>query len=63
MGKIKTSTQIAATPTLYGDDAKRLLASLEAPTERAKVNGKKLIKFFESGKWELKEVIRFTKER
>lgn len=49
------ATQIAATPTLTGDDAKRLLDSLEKPTERSKRNGEKLLEFFE--KLEQTEVV------
>lgn len=43
------ATQIAATPTLKGQDAKRLLDSLNyQPTENSRKNGQKLIAFFQN---------------
>ncbi|MNW28320.1 hypothetical protein D3C74_51430 [compost metagenome] len=42
-----STTQLAATPVLYGDDAKRLLESLKSKTTtRSRKNSKKLAQFF-----------------
>ncbi|WP_238653545.1 hypothetical protein [Paenibacillus piscarius] len=42
------ATQMAATPTLDGRDAERLLESLKIkPTARSKANAKKLAQYFE----------------
>lgn len=42
-------TQLASTPTLEGEDAKRLLDSLQnKPTERSRDNAKKLKEHFAS---------------
>ena len=42
------ATQIAATPTLKGNDVKRLLDSLKIkPTEKSNENGKKLMDYFD----------------
>lgn len=39
---------MAATPTLYGEDAKRVTESLQhKPTEKSKENTKKLIEYFD----------------
>lgn len=41
-------TQIAVTPTVYGNEAKEILAeSKTKQSERAKENGKKLVDFFD----------------
>lgn len=43
------ATQMAATPTLKGKDAKRLLDSLKStPSVQSKQNGRKLIEFFKA---------------
>ncbi|MHB0943231.1 hypothetical protein ACYCSU_16410 [Paenibacillus sp. ALE1] len=45
----KMATQMAATPTLYGRDAQRLLKSLEnKPTEKSRQNALKLREYFKS---------------
>lgn len=42
-----SKTQLAATPTLIGSDAQRLLQSLNTkPTEQSRVNARKLAEFF-----------------
>jgi hypothetical protein len=47
--RINMATQIAATPTLTGNDAKRLLNSLKKkPSVTAKKNAEELVTFFES---------------
>jgi hypothetical protein len=46
-GGRKMATQMAATPTLNGRDAQRLLDSLKIkPTARSKANAKKLAQYF-----------------
>jgi hypothetical protein len=43
-----SKTQMAATPTLYGEDAERLIESLKnKPTEKSRENAKKLIEYFD----------------
>lgn len=43
----KSKTQLAATPTLHGEDARRLLNSVRnKPTQRSIENRKKLINYF-----------------
>ncbi|KAF6630484.1 hypothetical protein [Paenibacillus polymyxa] len=53
MGKRKKgklmATQIAATPTLRGNDAKKLIHSLKKkPTARSNRNGQALVDFFKA---------------
>lgn len=46
--KLKMMTQIAATPTLYGEEAKKVIMEANTtPSEKAKENGEKLINYFE----------------
>ncbi|MBD8839437.1 hypothetical protein IFU39_16615 [Paenibacillus sp. CFBP 13594] len=46
--EVKMKTQMASTPTLEGEDAKRLLDSLQIkPTERSKENAMRLKEYFE----------------
>lgn len=41
------ATQIAATPILYGSEAKRVLSEVKvAPSSKAKENAKKLLEYF-----------------
>ncbi|WP_433943756.1 hypothetical protein [Paenibacillus sp. SN-8-1] len=48
-GGRKMATQMAATPTLEGRDAQRLLESLkQKPTDRSKQNAKNLINYFKA---------------
>lgn len=43
------ATQLAATPTLRGKDAEKLLNSLnKKPTENSKKNGERLVNFFKA---------------
>ncbi|MEK3792510.1 hypothetical protein MKX42_12355 [Paenibacillus sp. FSL R7-0204] len=47
-GGRKMATQMAATPTLDGRDAERLIESLKIkPTARSRANAKKLAQYFE----------------
>lgn len=46
-GKKRMATQMAATPTLEGKDAQRLLDSLKMQTtEKSRKNAKKLMEYF-----------------
>ena len=48
-GVVRMATQIAATPIVYGVEARKILKEAQTkPTERAKENGKKLMEFFNS---------------
>lgn len=48
-GKRRMATQIAATPTLKGEDARRLLDSLaKKPSQESRKNGQDLINYFKS---------------
>lgn len=48
-GGRKMATQMAATPTLEGRDAQRLIDSLKhKPTQRSKQNAKKLADYFKN---------------
>lgn len=43
-----SKTQMAATPTLYGEDAKRVIESLKhKPSEKSRENARKLIEYFD----------------
>jgi hypothetical protein len=45
--KRKMATQLAPTPTYYGEDAKKILASAKKkPSELSKKNGQKLVEYF-----------------
>ncbi|WP_154696563.1 hypothetical protein [Clostridium botulinum] len=45
--KLKITTQIAATPTLYGEEAKKVIMEAKTiPSEKAKENGQKLLNYF-----------------
>ncbi|NFH40668.1 hypothetical protein [Clostridium sporogenes] len=49
--KLKMTTQIAATPILYGEEAKKVIMEAKTtPSEKAKENGKKLMNYFEKFK-------------
>lgn len=42
------TTQIAATPTLYGEEARKVIEEIKImPTEKPKRNAKKLLEYFE----------------
>ncbi|HBJ2614377.1 TPA: hypothetical protein LA742_002869 [Clostridium botulinum] len=46
--KLKMTTQIAATPTLYGEEARKVIEEIKImPTEKPKRNAKKLLEYFE----------------
>lgn len=48
-GGRRMATQIAATPTLKGKDAQRLLDSLKhKPTEKSKQNARYLVEYFKA---------------
>jgi hypothetical protein len=41
------ATQLAPTPTVYGEEAKKILESArKSPSEKAKKNGQKLVDYF-----------------
>lgn len=43
------ATQIMATPTLYGEEARKVIEEIKImPTEKSKRNAKKLLEYFES---------------
>jgi hypothetical protein len=43
----KMATQLAPTPTVYGEEAKKILESArKSPSEKAKKNGQKLVDYF-----------------
>lgn len=47
-GVKKMATQIASTPTVYGEEAKKIIeAAKKIPSQRALENAQKLIQFFE----------------
>jgi hypothetical protein len=47
-GVRKLATQIAATPTIYGEEAKKIIEEAKRPpSQKALENGKKLLDYFD----------------